>query len=393
MSLVYFNEQRLSKTCFRMESRGILIDPDYVIRAHEYERRQIEQAKEDFKADTGRPYKDSPKLFKAIFTERGIEVKRTEKGNPSFTSDVLEEISDPLAKLIQRIREHEKRAGTYYASFLYHAGEDNVIHPNIRQAGTTTGRVSYSNPNLQNVPKEDEESDLNKEFVVRQSFVPRRGFVYMSCDYTQVEYMLMLDYAGERKLITMVNDGADLHQATADMVGITRKLAKTLNFAILYGAGIDKLALMLGISVEEARDLRHEYFRKLPKISAFIAKVMNVGGARGHVNNWLGRKCHIDYKSEAYKLPNHLIQGGAGDVMKVAMNKIDDILLDKQSSMLVQIHDDILWECHESEMDLVPVIKKAMESVYPAKSGIKLRVVPEISTKSWAYRDFEKYVC
>lgn len=393
MSLVYENEVRLVKTCFRMESRGIMIDPSYVMKALEHERQQISRAKEDFAANTGRAYKDSPKLFKAIFTERGIAYPLTEKGNPSFNSEALEENGSELAGLILKIREHEKRAGTYYSAFLHYADQNDVIHPNIRQAGTTTGRMSYSNPNLQNVPKEDEEGDLKKEFVVRGSFIPRPGYVLMSCDYTQVEYMLMLDYAGELPLIKMVNEGADLHQATADMVGITRKRAKTLNFAILYGAGIKKLAKMLDLTEEEARILRQEYFGKLPKISRFIKQVMEVGEKRGFVRNWLDRQCRIDYKEEAYKLPNHLIQGGAGDVMKVAMNRIDDLLLDKRSGMLIQIHDDILWECHEEEMDLVPQVKDIMEKVYTPKNGVYLKAVPEISRTSWAYRDFKKYVC
>ena len=324
MQLVYENEKKLVKTCYAMESRGIQVDIPYTVRALKYEQKKIIEAKEDFKKDTGRAYKDSSKLFAEIFTERGESFPKTAKGNPSFTADILDELDTPTARLIRRVRNHEKRAGTYYSSFIHYADSSGVIHANIRHGGTKTGRMSYSNPNLQNVPKEDEDADRAKEFIVRQCFVPRKGFSFVSLDYSQVEYMLMLDYAGEKKLIAEVLAGADLHQATADMVGITRKQAKTLNFAILYGAGIATLAQGLGISVPDATRLRIKYFSRLPKVKHFIKRVMSVGEARGHIFNWMGRRCHITNPSFAYTLPNHLIQGGAADVIKMAMPQIDE---------------------------------------------------------------------
>ncbi len=391
MLLVYENEKRLVKTCLGMEAKGILIDPDYVTRALEYERRQCEQAKKDFEADTGRAYKDSRKLFAEIFDERGERYPKTAAGNPSFAADVLETIDTPTTRLIQRVRDHEKRAGTYYSSFLHYSDSHSRIHANIRAGGTKTGRFSYSNPNLQNVPKEDDEADLKKEYVVRGSFIPSPGNVFVSLDYDQVEYKLMLDYAGEKALIKRVMDGEDLHQATADLVGISRKSAKTLNFAILYGAGIDLLAVNLGIKRREAEELRRKYFAKLPKVKHFIKKVMGVGEARGFVVNWMGRHCHINHRDFSYTLPNHLIQGGAADVIKVAMNQIDDYLKGKPAFMAVQIHDDILHEVDRNALDIVPHIRKVMESVYKPRNGMYLTVTPEVSEKSWAYRDFKAY--
>lgn len=391
MNLVYENENRLIKTCFTIESRGVLLDLDYVRDALAYEHEKLYEAKKDFEKDTGRAYIDSSKLFAEIFDERGERYPRTDKGNPSFAADALETIDTPTTRLITRIRDHEKRAGTYYSSFLYYADKGGRLHANIRTAGTKTGRFSYANPNLQNIPKEDEESDLEKKFVVRGSFIPSPGFSFVSLDYSQVEYRLMLDYAGETGLIKRVLGGEDVHQATADMVGISRKQAKTLNFAILYGAGIDLLAHNLGIKVREADDLRRKYFSRLPKVKAFLKKVMSVGEARGHVVNWMGRRCHINHRDFSYTLPNHLIQGGAADVIKVAMNRIHEFLEGKLSGMVVQIHDDILHEIHDDEHDLVPGIQKIMESVYEPRNGMRLTVKPEISTKSWAYRDFEEF--
>jgi len=186
--------------------------------------------------------------------------------------------------------------------------------------------------------------------------------------------------------------GADVHQATADLVGITRKLAKTLNFAVLYGSGADKMAAMLGISVSEARRLKAHYFANLPYVERFIFQVRNVGRSRGYVRNWYGRHCHIARPDWAYILPNHLIQGGCADVVKIAMNRCDDFLLEKKarSRMILQVHDEILFEVHKNEIDLVPELQKIMEDVYPGRNGMRLEGSVEWSAKSWSAKDKRK---
>jgi DNA polymerase-1 len=387
------NEQKLTKVFFDMETRGILVDPTYIKRALQHEHQKITEAKESFKKDTGRPYKDSSKLFAEVFTARGESFPSTPKGNPSFKSEVLGSIRSPLANIIQAVREHEKRAGTYYSSFLYHMDSNRRIHAVVNQAGTTTGRLSYRDPNLQNVPKEDDEEDAQKEFVVRGSFVPTEDHHFVSFDYDQMEYKLMLDYSGEMGLIRQVLEGEDLHQATANMVGTTRKYAKTLNFAILYGAGPAKIAVMLGISVKEAQELVAKYFGKLPKVSSLIKRVRATGTSRGHIFNWYGRKYYISSREFAYKLPNHLIQGGCAEVIKLAMPIVHEKLSNLKSGLVLQIHDDLLHEIHKDELDIIPEIKRIMESIYTPKNGMNLTVSPEISKKSWAYRDFEAWEC
>ena len=393
MNSVYSNEKALTKVLFYMEKRGILVDQEYVMGALQHEQAEIEKEKEHFKALTGRAYKDSPKLFKEIFTEMGSAFPTTAKGNPSFTSEVLAKIKVNPAPQIEKIREHEKRAGTYYSSFLYHMDTNSVLHANIRQAGTKTGRFSYSDPNLQNVPKEDDQADLTKKWVVRGSFIPREDFVLCSIDYDQVEYKLMLDYAGEQSIIERVLGGEDLHQATADMVGISRKNAKTLNFSILYGSGIVSIAQALGISRSEAECLRSKYFSRLPKVKRFISQVTRTGEARGYIFNWMNRKYHLKDANFSYALPNHLIQGGAAEVVKVAMVRIHELLKNTRSSMILQVHDDIISEIHKDEMDLIPKIRNIMQGVYTPKNGLFLTASPQVSTKSWAYRDFEDFKC
>jgi DNA polymerase-1 len=382
------NEIRLTKTCFAMERRGIRINKEYVGKALAYELGKIEDAKVAFQKDTGEEYKDSNKLFKKIFDAKGEAYPLTEKGNASFAADVLEEMTSPCAALINTIRYHEKRAGTYYSSFLHEADKDDLIHADIRQAGTETGRFSYRNPNLQNIPKEDEGCE-ELPYLVRGSFIPREGHFFYSIDYNQQEFRMMLDWAGEHALIKAINEGADVHQATADLCGISRRQAKTINFGLLYGMGKAKLARGLGVTEREAHDLICTYFAKLPRVKPLISRIARAGQDRGWIFNWFGRRCHISNSEWAYILPNHFIQGGCADVIKVAMNRIEDHLLyeGRRSSMLIQVHDELLVETPYGEERGVDKIVDIMEKVYKPQNGMRLTCAVEHSFKSWSARD------
>lgn len=381
------NELRLTKTCFRMERVGVLIDRAYTSKGLSYEQQRLHRAKEQFLELTGRPYDNSKKTLLEVFTEAGEKIPMTANGNHSLTDDVLDDMVAPAAKAVQEIRYHEKRISTYYSSFLHLADRDGRLHADCRQAGTETGRFSYREPNLQNIPKEDEDADLAAPFQIRGCIVPSPGFFFVPIDYKQQEYRMMLDYAGEKALISAIMAGADVHQATADMVGISRKQAKTLNFAILYGSGAEKLAGMLNISINEARQLKDRYFSKLPRVENLIAQVRGAGQRRGYIKNWLGRRCHISDPSFAYILPNHLIQGGCADVVKVAMNRLDDFLADRKSRMVLQVHDEILFEVAYEEVGIVPELQRIMEDVYPSRNGMKLEASVEYSFKSWSAKD------
>jgi DNA polymerase I-like protein with 3'-5' exonuclease and polymerase domains len=382
---VFENEMRLVKTLFKMEQRGVRVDKPYIANALEWELNKVREAQREFTQHTGEQYESSPKLFKKVFDAVGEPYPKTDKGNPSFAADVLEGMSSPVASIINRIRHHEKKAGTYYSSFLYHAGTGDVIHANARQAGTETGRLSYSDPNLQNVPKEGEPEDFEKPYLVRGSFVPREGHFFYSIDYEQQEFRMMLDYAGEKDLIAAIMNGADVHQATADMLGISRKFAKTINFGLLYGMGPMKLAAALGISLAEAKGLMTLYFGKLPKVKRFIDQVIRAGEGRGFIFNWYGRRSNIAMRKWAYILPNHLIQGGCADVIKVAMNRIDDAGF--KSPMLLQVHDELLIECPFGAEREVEKIRQIMEKAYTPQNGMYLTTSVEHSFKSWSARD------
>jgi DNA polymerase-1 len=369
---------QLIHVCNAIQERGIKIDRQYVESGLHHERHEIEKAREDFEKDTGRTYKNSSSLFAEIFSSRGEKFPRTEKGNPSFTEKFLDQADTPTAKLISRIRHHEKRLSTYWSSFLLYADEQCVIHPNLNQAGTVTGRFSSSNPNLQNIPKDDE-----GPYPIRGAFVPREGFKLVSIDYDQQEYRLMLDYAGERGLIDAVLGGEDVHSATARLLNIPRRYAKTVNFALLYGTGTKKLAGMLGIPESEAQSLKKLYFDRLPKVKQFIQDVVRTGETRGYIENWLGRKYWCGDFKYSYKLPNWLIQGGGADVIKVAMVQLHEHLKPYNTKMILQVHDELLFEIPEHEMMIINPLKDVMAEVYKPKNGMNLTCSHTTYNERW----------
>lgn len=382
-------EALLNNVCYDMERRGLQLDVQKVYAAQAEDSEGLELAEERFKELTGKEFVNSGKAIQSVLT---LKLPLTDKGNPSADVTTLEELAAlpqagvdaEIIQCILKMREHEKRISTYFRNYLNMKDKDDVIHPQMWIAGTRTGRFSYSEPNLQNIPKEEAST-----YSVRECFIPREGRVFVSLDYSQMEYRLAADYAGETKVIEAVMNGADFHQATADMVGITRKQAKTLNFAVLYGAGIDKIAGMLGVSVLVAKNLKTTYFLNLPRIEQLIDGVIRTGKGRGHVYNWAGRKLYADPEF-AYALPNHLIQSSGADVVKEAMRRIYNHPELGKLWCVLQVHDQLVFELTQDEMKYVPMIKEIMESVYVPRNGIKLTVDVSISYINFAEKNMEK---
>ena len=227
------------------------------------------------------------------------------------------------------------------------------------------------------------EEDLSEKYLIRRSFVPRPDHCFVMLDYSQMEYRMMLDYAGEMELIEQVKNGMDIHEATAQMMGVSRREAKTLNFMLLYGGGAQKLADALGLSLEEAQKLKALYFDKLPKVRSFIRKCVKVAEQRGYIVAWSGRVLRYPDSDFAYKAPNGLIQGGCADVVKHAMVECHSFLAHYKSKMLVQVHDELLFEMHKDELALVPRLQGIMEGAYPYKH-LPMEVGVDHSWVSWA---------
>lgn len=406
-------ERRTTKACLNLERRGTLIDVKFCEEKSAFHEGKYKDAEREFFDISGARLVDSEKVLAPLFAQMGYKPPKTEKGHDSFPDAWLAKNPTRIASCVRTYREHAKLANTYYKSFLWHRDPRDVIHASIRQGGTRTGRFSYGAPNLQNVPTRKESGSE-----VRKFLVPRPGTVLVSIDYDQQEYRMMLDYAGQTDVIEAVLGGLDVHQATAQMMGVERDPAKTLNFLLLYGGGVVKLATALyklafdeevmwsvfwhwkdrpekatrEVSqdvmalilpyLEKAQALRELYFKKLPKVSSFIEDVRSAAKKNKRIVTWTGRPIHFPNRNFTYKSPNSLIQGGCSDVGKLALIELDKRLKGTRSGMILTVHDEVLFEVDEREVSLVPELKQIMESVYPYRR-MPLTCSVAWSDKNW----------
>lgn len=374
---VFNNEVSLTKVLFHMERVGTLTDQKYIKEAYDYEIEMRDEYEEKFYALTGEEFQDAAALFKVVFKKLGLEAGKTATGRASFSEANLPD--NAVTELIVGWRKHNKRAGTYWRNYLDLADKDGAIHCNFRQAGTVTGRMSSNGPNLQNVPKRGEDKS---KYPVRKAFIPREGYFFAMVDFDQMEYRLLLDVAAEQDVIDKIlNEGLDVHTATAQTMGVERDPAKTLNFMLLYGGGAAKLAAALKVTLAKAKSYKSIYFRSLRKVQRLIKELTSTSKNRGYLVNWLGRRIYHD-EVKPYAMPNHYIQGGCGDACKKAMVKIDYLLESYESRMLLQVHDELIIEVRYGEEKLIKKIKEIMENIYPSRQ-LQLTAGADYSLTDW----------
>jgi DNA polymerase I-like protein with 3'-5' exonuclease and polymerase domains len=299
--------------------------------------------------------------------------------------DVVQAIAASIGYRCHIYRHSNKKNEAYVASFVrrdYSGTANSIVKKEKSKEKVWCVKVSsgfflarrgsdtFITGNCQNIPAEDSSS-----LPVRRAFVPRLGYLFLSIDYNQMEFRMMLDEAGQFDLIEKIKEGHDPHQATADLTGLTRSASKTLNFGLLYGMGIAKLAIALGCTFEEAKSFKKKYFRALPMVENFIVQCSGAVKQRlmqspgnGWVRTWLGRRAYFNDENFAYRAANSKVQGGAADLVKTVMVILHEFLLKYQTRMVLQIHDEIVFELHEDEMELIPKIMHIMENTYPYKS-------------------------
>ena len=380
-------EKKIAKICVDMELHGMRIDTQYCKRALSYEQDLQAKAELEWCKMTGQEEFIDGKLgLVEAFKKFDLKYPLTEKGNPSFREDVLDKIDNPIANLIKKIRGHKKAAGTYYSSFLHYKDEHDIIRADFNPTRARTGRFSSSNPNLQNVTKQ---AEPGHEYYVRKCFIPPKDFVLFNPDYDGQEFRMMLDYAGQQDLISEINGGKDPHQATADLAGITRSQAKTMNYMLVYGGGVKKLSELLGVIFKMAKALHASYFSKLPKIKAFIKGCQKIAKQRGVVRTWAGRYMFFNGMNEGleYKAANSVIQGGCGDVVKYAMVACHEYLKPYKSYMNLQVHDELGFCIHKDEFHVCQKLMDIMAGVYKPYNGMPLTCSASWSPTSWGYPD------
>jgi len=351
------NERAITKIVSRMERTGIAVDRPYCLQAARSHTLRAENAYLEYFQLTGTKLVDSPKSLSGVFSAEESVFSYTAKGSVSFDAKALTRLKHPAARAVLDYRDAKKRSDVFN-SLLYFADRNSTIHPNFNPNNTRTGRFSSSDPNFQNLAKT---KDIGSEFPVRRALIPRPNHAFLMVDCDQMEYRLMLDQTckfmrRESDLVKRIKEeGLDVHDATAKEcvrqgLDITRDQAKTVNFALLYGSGIGALSAGLGCTLEQARDIKRAVLTAAPEMGYYINAVKQRAEGRGYVFNWMGRRYHFPDPKFAYRAPNYLIQGGCADIIKIGMVAIDQFLSPMKSNLLLQIHDELVFECPKEEL-------------------------------------------
>jgi DNA polymerase-1 len=340
----------------------------------------------------------SPKqLSQALFDEMGLAqswMRRGKSGQYSTAAGVLEKLrgEHPVVDLILEQRQLAKLKGTYVDALPELVNQrTGRVHTSFNQAGSVTGRFSSSNPNLQNIPIRTE---LGRE--VRRAFVAEDGWLLLAVDYSQVELRVLAHISGDPAMLAAFSHGEDIHASTAaaiygipleEVTSEQRRVAKMTNFAISYGVTGYGLAERTNLSLEEAEEFIHTYFDTYPRVKAYIDRTRKQASEQGYVETLLGRRryfpelstnarVHHNVRQAAYRMAiNAPIQGTAADILKVAMIRLWSRLQagDLQSRMLLQVHDELVLEVPEAELEQAALlVKETMEGAYALDAALKV---------------------
>ncbi len=385
-------EMPLSLVLYDMEREGIevrkeelkLYGDSLIARIVELEQSIHEQAGEQFNIN-------SPKqLGEILFDKLKLPGGKKTKTGYSTAADVLEKLSEehPIVRDILEYRGLVKLKSTYADGLAAYIGEDKRIHSNFNQTITATGRISSTEPNLQNIPTRTE---LGKQ--LRKVFVPREGFVFMDADYSQIELRVLAHMSGDEQLIEAYRMEEDIHRITASKVFHTpfeevtelqRRNAKAVNFGIVYGISSFGLSQDLSISRKEAAEYIEQYFKTYPGIKLFLDKLVEDAKRDGYVTTMFHRRRPVPELSSSNFMQrsfgervamNSPIQGTAADIIKIAMIKVWDALRRSglRSRLVLQVHDELLIETAEDEVEQV---RRILEE--NMKSAAELTVTLEV---------------
>ncbi len=358
----------------RMERNGVLIDREALARQSAELARRMDEIEAEAHRLAGKPFNlGSPKQIQEIlFTEQGLPVvRRTPKGVPSTSEDVLAELANdyPLPRVILEHRGLAKLKSTYTDRIPEQINPDTGrVHTSFHQAVAATGRLSSSEPNLQNIPIRSEAGRR-----IRQAFIAPPGHRLMAADYSQIELRIMAHLSGDPGLLGAFEDNLDIHAATAaevfgaDLGEVTaeqRRAAKTINFGLMYGMSAYGLGRQLAISREEAQAYIDRYFARYPGVKAFMDRIVEQARREGYVETLFGRRLYIpeigasngQRRQYAERTAiNAPMQGSAADIIKRAMLRVDAWLLESglDARMIMQVHDELVFEVAEAALEAV----------------------------------------
>ena len=388
----YNEEKEFTKVLKYMEDNGISIDLDYFKEYNKELGLKIEQLVEEIYIESGEEFKiSSPKqLGYILFEKLGIKgEKKNKSGVYSTDAEVLELLSlrgINIAKLILEYREYEKLRSTYVEPLMQLA-VNNKIHTTYNQTGTATGRLSSQNPNLQNIPTRTEEGTK-----IRKGFRASKGKKLISFDYSQIELRVLAEISGDPHLIEAYKNDLDLHELTArkifainkdeEVTKYQRNIAKVINFSVLYGKTPYGLSKELKIPVSDAKDYIDTYFREYPKVRILLDEIIEKCRENEYVETIFGTKRYVhsinsgnlNIREQANRMAvNTVIQGSAAVIIKKVMKRIYDELCNDKLKMLLQVHDELIFEVDENYIDIVDKIIDIMENTIKFEK-IKLKV-------------------
>ncbi len=392
-------EMPLVPVLIDMECTGVALDAEFLGQMGEELRKRLLELEQEIQRQVGYNFNinSSQQLSDALFKKLELPVAGLQKGASgrySTAADVLESLrgKHPVVDLLLEQRQLTKIKSTYVDALPQLVNpKTGRVHTSWNQTGAVTGRISSSDPNLQNIPIRTEEGRR-----VRQAFVAPEGTRLVAADYSQVELRILAHVSGDESLLTAFRNGEDIHASTAarilgvplsDVNSDMRRLAKAINFGLVYGMSEWGLAARTELTQEQAGDFISKYFGQYPQVRLYLERIKRQAAEQGYVETLLGRKRYFPELQANSKVPgqvkaaaqrmaiNHPIQGTAADIIKIAMIRLYDELCkrDLKSKMILQVHDELVLEVPENELDKVcPLVESVMEGAYPLDAALRV---------------------
>ncbi|HEY4496438.1 MAG TPA: DNA polymerase [Candidatus Paceibacterota bacterium] len=397
-------EQPLLLVVKKMNERGILLNKKIFQNLSEkYHKRLAELENQIWKLAGVNFNVSSPKqLGEVLFVKLGLKAKNQKKtaktGNLSTKESELLKLAGvhPIVPLILEHRELAKLLGTYIEPLPTLVDKNGRLHTTFVQAGTTTGRMASRDPNLQNIPNK---TDVGRE--IREGFVAAPGFELVSFDYSQIELRIAAFLSGDKKLIEIFKEGADVHTAAASrvfnapLVEVTKEMrrrAKVINFGVMYGMGVNALRQQLGTDRKEAQEFYDNYFQTFAGLAKYLDETRAAAARQGYTETYFGRRRYFEgieskipfVRAAAERMAiNAPIQGTEADIIKIAMARVAEFLrkekLDDKVFLLLQVHDELVYEiANDLVKKIAPKIKEIMESVLPLAETKEVPIVVDM---------------
>ena len=395
-------EKPIMEIVEKMNERGVKIDKKFLSNLSADYHKELSRLEKRIWKEAGEEFNiNSPKVLgEILFSKLNLAAKnqkKTSTGALSTRESELEKIKDKhvIVGMILEYRELAKLLSTYIDAIPPLLDKKSRLHSTFQQAGTTTGRMASINPNLQNIPNKTE---LGR--AIRKAFVPENGFKLVALDYSQIELRIAAILSKDEKLIEIFKNGEDVHAGVAARIfGVPvdkvdkgmRIKAKTINFGILYGMGVNALKANLGVDRKEAQEFYNEYFGTFTTLAAYLDKVKAEAERKGYTETMFGRRRYFSgfksplpyVRAQAERMAiNAPIQGTQADLIKIAMKRIDDFLEERGMSddarLILQVHDELVFEIKsELAKELSNEFKKIMEGVLPDDKSLGVPIISE----------------